>query len=125
MGCPLRAPDDLRHCYRGDRGPGSRTQRCLGAGVAGFALGCFWGGDLSFGCVDGVTDRLVGYAADRAIAVSLPPSYETYAELGACGAWRWRATVPQRWRWVITTVRWRRVYGDRQSRVRWNCRIVL
>jgi methionine-S-sulfoxide reductase len=59
----------------------AQQQQQAGLEVATFALGCFWGAELSFSCVRGVTDTQVGY-----ISGTQPPAgqvtYRTYRSLG-------------------------------------------
>ena len=51
-------------------------------GVASFGLGCFWGGQISFDCAEGVSTTLVGYMGGASPAAGYAPAYTDYAEHG-------------------------------------------
>ena len=52
------------------------------SGVASFGLGCFWGGQMAFGCADIVSTTLVGYMGGVAASAAYVPTYADYAEHG-------------------------------------------
>ena len=52
----------------------SSLVQARGRAVAGFGLGCFWAGELSFDCASGVTDSVVGYAKPAAAAAAAVPA---------------------------------------------------
>ena len=52
------------------------------SGVASFGLGCFWGGQMAFGCADNVSTTLVGYMGGVAASAAYVPTYADYAEHG-------------------------------------------
>ena len=50
-------------------------------GVASFGLGCFWGGQISFDCAEGVSTTVVGYMGGQSVA-GYAPAYTDYSEHG-------------------------------------------
>jgi peptide-methionine (S)-S-oxide reductase len=53
------------------------------SGVASFGLGCFWGGQIAFGCAeDIVSTTIVGYMGGEPASANYAPTYGDYAEHG-------------------------------------------